>query len=154
MRISKKADYALRTLVDLTLHYDKRPVSIRAVAEKNDIPYRFLQQIALDLKAKGWIATQAGRDGGMALAKPPHVITLGEVVRFFDGVLAPIGCVSTTHYTPCSQEGTCRFRRTFLNIRNHTAALMDRTTLAALAEGAPLTREEVFGEAYSDGAGI
>jgi Rrf2 family protein len=132
MRFSKKSDYALRALCYLSGQADSKPVSMRTIAQDNDIPYRFLQQIALDLKANGWISTVPGREGGVVLARPPHAITVGEVVRYFDGVLAPIGCVSTTHYTACSQETSCRFRRLLLEVRNYTAALLDRTTLSDL----------------------
>ncbi len=154
MRFSKKSDYALRVLVMLAEHYGEGPKSIRKLAESNDVPYRFLQQIVLDLREKGWIITHAGRDGGITLGKPPEFIRMGEVVRHFDGVLAPMGCVSTTHYEPCSQEGHCRFRRTLLEIRNHTAKLMDQTSLAMLLADTPPTRDEVFTQYFHDGAGI
>lgn len=154
MRFSKKSDYALRALVHLAGQSNREPISIRTLASVNDIPYRFLQQIMLDLKANGWVNTLAGREGGIVLAKPPVGINVGEVVRFFDGVLAPIGCVSSTHYEACSQEPVCRFRRMLLEIRNHTAAIMDRTTLEDLVRNAPLSHREVFGEQYSEGAGI
>ena len=49
--------------------------------------------------------------GGFELAKRPEEITMGQIVRFFDGLIAPIGCVSATAYEPCSQESSCRFRR-------------------------------------------
>ena len=154
MRFSKKSDYALRALVALAAGNTKRPVSIRTLADGNDIPYRFLQQIVLDLRDKGWIKTHAGRDGGITLDKPPNAIRMGEIVRHFDGVLAPMGCVSTTHYQSCSQEHSCRFRRILLEIRNHTAHLMDRTTIAMLLTNKPLSHEEVFTQYFADGAGI
>lgn len=150
MRFSKKSDYALRTLTFLAAQDTPGPFSIRVLAKTNDIPYRFLQQIVLDLKANGWINTVSGRDGGIMLAKPAREITVGEVVRFFDGVLAPIGCVSIKHYTPCSQEAVCRFRGLLLDVRNMTAALLDRTTLADLMMDAPCTE----GPMYTEGAGI
>ncbi len=154
MRFSKKSDYALRALLTLAAADSKQPMSIRKIATHNDIPYRFLQQIVLELRDKGWVATHAGRDGGLTLSKPPDTIQMGDIVRHFDGVLAPMGCVSTTHYQPCSQEKVCRFRRTLLEIRNHTAMLMDKTSLAMLVRDKPLTREEVFTESFVDGAGI
>lgn len=154
MRFSKKSDYALRTLIYLTLQEYPGPFAIRHLAHTNDIPYRFLQQIVLDLKANGWIATVSGREGGIMLAKPAGEITVGEVVRFFDGVLAPVGCVSIKNYTPCSQQAGCRFRGLLLDIRNTTAALMDRTTLADLATFKPERIQEMDGEEYTDGGGI
>lgn len=76
----------------------------------------------LDLKAQGWVKSLAGIRGGYVLAKKPEKITMGEVVRHFDGILAPIGCVSVTGYERCSQEPVCKFRRIFLDARNYVTA--------------------------------
>ncbi|MFO0000065.1 MAG: RrF2 family transcriptional regulator, partial [bacterium] len=119
MKLSRKSDYALRALFSLVANQNERPVSVRELAEWNDIPRRFLEQIMLELKSQGWVQSVPGRDGGFLLAKPPSAITMGEVVRHFDGILAPIACVSTSHFEPCSQEGTCRFRRIMLDVRNY-----------------------------------
>src|SRR5580704_16763602 len=154
MKVSRKSDYALRALFGLIASDGKSPVSIRELAERYDVPRRFLEQIMLELKSKGWVRSIAGRDGGFVLAKRPDEITMGEVVRHFDGVLAPISCVSTTHYERCTQESVCRFRRVLLDIRNHTARLMDQATLAAVIAGAPVKREEVFSDDLVSGAGI
>ena len=76
-----------------------------------------------------------------------------EVVRHFDGIIAPIDCVSVTGYRRCSQEPVCRFRRVFFDARNYVANLMDRSTLAEVAKGLPLTRREVA-EDFTGGGGI
>jgi Rrf2 family protein len=154
MKLSRKSDYALRALFGLIATDRKTPVSIRELAERYDVPKRFLEQIMLELKSKGWVRSIAGRDGGFLLAKKPDEITMGEVVRHFDGVLAPIGCVSTTHYEACSQEPVCRFRRVLLDVRNYTARRMDAATLAAVYAGPVVTREEVFSSEFVGGEGI
>jgi DNA-binding IscR family transcriptional regulator len=79
---------------------------------------------------------------------------MGQVVRYFDGLLAPINCVSTSHYEPCSQESACRFRRVFLDIRNETARRMDGASLADVLTGRPVQRQEIFDEVLMSGAGI
>lgn len=144
MKLSRKSDYALRALVSLSDHYGEGPISIRELAEKHDVPQRFLEQIMLDMKKLGWVKSIAGRIGGFQLAKRPEELTMGQVVRHFDGVLSPIACVSSTHYAPCSQEGHCRFRRVLLDIRNYTAKVMDQATLAKVMQGMPVQRAEVF----------
>ena len=143
MRISKRTDYALRALFTLVDHYQGAPIPIRELARRNDVPKRFLEQIMLDLKAQGWVDSVAGVRGGYVLAKSPAKITMGEVVRHFDGVLAPIDCVSVTGYKRCSQEPVCRFRRVFLDTRNYIASVMDRATLAEVAKGAPVSKREM-----------
>src|SRR5882762_11691780 len=156
MWVSKRTDYALRVLFTLVDHFGGTPIPIRELARRNDVPKRFLEQIMLDCKAKGWVESTAGIRGGYILARNPAKITMGEVVRYFDGILAPIDCVSVTGYQRCSQESVCRFRRVFFDARNYVANLMDKATLAEVAKGSPLTRKELtsgFNE-FMGGEGI
>ena len=122
---------------------DKGPVPIRELARRNDAPKRFLEQIMLELKSRGWVESTAGIRGGYVLAKSPAKITMGEVLRHFDGILAPIECVSVDGYKRCSQEPVCRFRRVFLDARNYVAGIMEKATLADVAKGAPVSKLEV-----------
>ncbi len=154
MRLSSKTDYALRALFHLVDHHRGAPVSIREIAEANDIPKRFLEHIMLDMKAQGWVKSLPGKKGGYVLAKSPEKITMGQIVLYFDGHLAPIACVSATHYNRCSQEPVCRFRRVLLDIRNTTARLMQAANLAKVFAGAPVTRQEIFAPKFVGGAGI
>ena len=153
MRVSKKTDYALRAMFTLVEHYGSSPIPIRELARRNDVPKRFLEQIMLALKAKGWVKSTAGIRGGYVLAKNPTKITMGEIVRHFDGILSPIDCVSVSGYARCSQESVCRFRRVFFDARNYVANLMDRATLAQVAKGLPLTRSEIS-SGFIGGEGI
>jgi Rrf2 family protein len=153
MRVSKRTDYALRALFTLVDHFGGAPIPIRELARRNDVPKRFLEQIMLALKSQGWVDSVAGIRGGYLLAKNPGKITMGEVVRHFDGILAPIHCVSITDYKRCSQEPVCRFRRVFFDARNYVAGVMDRSTLADVAKGLPLSKQEISGS-FSGGEGI
>ncbi|MEI7809788.1 MAG: Rrf2 family transcriptional regulator [Verrucomicrobiota bacterium] len=143
MRVSKKTDYALRALFTLVDHYGGLPIPIRELARRNDVPKRFLEQIMLALKTQGWVDSVAGIRGGYILARNPNKISMGEVVRHFDGILAPIDCVSVSGYQRCTQESVCRFRRVFFDARNYVANLMDRTTLAEVAKGLPVSKQEI-----------
>jgi len=154
MRISKKTDYALRALFTLVDHHHGPPIPIRELARRNDAPRRFLEQIMLELKSQGWVDSVAGVRGGYRLSRNPKLITMGEVVRHFDGILAPISCVSVTAYERCSQESVCRFRRVFLDTRNYVAGVMDRTTLADVASRPPVSGREVLETGFSGGEGI
>lgn len=154
MRLTKKSDYALRALFTLVENYERGPVPTRLLASRNDIPQPFLEQILLAMKQMGWVESVAGKRGGYQLARNPERITLGMVVRHFDGLMAPIGCVSTNAYEPCTQESLCRFRRILLEVRNETARIMDRASLASVFRGRPVSRAEVFDESYMEGAGI
>jgi Rrf2 family protein len=138
MKISKKTDYALRALFYLVEHRESSPISIGELARQNAVPKRFLEHIMLDLKSQGWVRSVAGKKGGYTLAKKPGAISMGEVVRYFDGLLAPINCVSVKQYEPCSQEKRCRFRRVFLQIRDNTARSMEMASLESVVCAPPL----------------
>lgn len=153
MRLSKKTDYSFRVLFTLVEHSGERPLSIRELAEINDIPRRFLEHIMLDLKQNGWVKSVAGRFGGYTLGKKPEEITMGQVVRYFDGILAPIGCVSVFKHEYCSQQERCRFRGLLLNLRDWTANIMDNASLAAVCSGNP-PRNNAYEFGLTEGAGI
>lgn len=138
-----RTDYALRALFTLVEHYGGQPIPIGEIARRNDVPKRFLEHIMLDLKEKNWVSSLPGKRGGYILARSPEKITMGEVVRHFDGYLAPLACVSVTDYKRCSQEPVCRFRRIMLQSRNMVARLMDESSLADVMRGTPVTENEV-----------
>jgi len=154
MRISMKTDYALRAIFTLVEHYGGAPIPIRELARRNEAPKRFLEHIMLELKARGWVESVAGKKGGYRLAKDPARISMGEIVRHFEGLTAPINCVSVSQYERCTQEPVCRFRRVFLDIRNEIAQRMDRATLAGVFAGKPVSHDEVFATEFIGGAGI
>lgn len=154
MKISMKTDYAMRALMTLVEHYGRGPIPIRELARRNEIPVKFLEHIMLDLKERKWVSSSAGKFGGYILSQAPEKVMIGQVVRHFEGVLAPIGCVSVHHYERCTQEPVCRFRRLFLEIRNEVAQRMDRTSLADLLAGKPVSHPEVFDHAFIQGDGI
>jgi len=149
-----KTDYALRALFTLVDHLGGGPIPIRELARRNDVPKKFLEQIMLAMKERGWVESVSGLRGGYVLARAPEKITMGEVVRHFDGILAPISCVSVAGYKRCSQEPVCRFRRVFLNARNYVATLMDRATLAEVAGHLPVRRSELLATGFTAGDGI
>lgn len=145
MQLSMRTDYAFRALFTLVEHHGRNPIPIGELARRNDVPKRFLEHIMLDLKERGWVESLPGKRGGYLLKKNPSKITMGEVVRHFDGYLAPLACVSVTDYKRCSQESVCRFRRVMLRARNVVADLMDRTTLSDVLLAPPVANEEVTG---------
>ncbi|MBN1654479.1 MAG: Rrf2 family transcriptional regulator [Deltaproteobacteria bacterium] len=141
MKISKKTDYALRVLFGLVNTWRDEPVGISVLAREYGVPKRFLEQIMLKLKKKGWVESRQGKKGGYRLAVAPNAITIGEVVRNFSGVLAPIGCVSVTAPQRCEREKNCPFRGFFKEIRDHTAELLDKATIAEVAAGKAVVRK-------------
>lgn len=138
MKLSKKGEYALRALIDLGIAREvgRELVQVTELSDKELIPAKFLEQIMQELKAAGFVIAQRGKFGGYRLARPAAEITIGAVVRFVDGPLAPIGCVSHSAYEKCScpDEEHCGLRMLMLDVRNAIAGILDRYTLADVVE--------------------
>lgn len=138
MKLSKRGEYALRALVDLALAKEAGRSMLRLVEiiEKESIPSAFLEQIFLQLREAKIVDAKRGKNGGYFLAKPADTISIGQIVRLIDGPLAPIGCVSQTSYEKCScpDEEHCGLRMLMMDVRNSIAGILDKYTLAQVAE--------------------
>jgi len=138
MKLSKKGEYALRSLINLGIaaEVERELVQVAALAKSERLPVKFLEQIFQALKEAGLVESQRGKFGGYRLAKPAREITIGQVVRLIDGPLAPIGCVSQSAYTRCTcpDETHCGLRMLMLDVRNAIAGILDRYTLADVVE--------------------
>jgi len=135
MRLSRRSEYGIRALVDLVRHADEAPVALAALAGRNNLPPKFLEQIMSTLKHGGIVRTTLGARGGYAMAADPTTISLGRVIRLLDGALAPLPCVSLRYYGRCScpDEATCPLRDVMLDVRDSMLDILDRETLADVA---------------------
>lgn len=135
MRLSRRSEYALRTLVDLVRHEGEGPIPLTTLAARNRIPIKFLEQIMATLKHAGIVRTTLGTHGGYALAGHASSVSIGRVVRLLDGALAPVSCVSLRYYEPCScpDEATCPLRDAMIDVRDAILQILDNETLAELA---------------------
>ena len=134
--ISQRAKYALRALLALASCEAPTGFTIGHIASAQKIPRKFLEQILLQLKYAGFVASRRGKLGGYGLGKPAADITFGEVLRLIDGPLAPLPCLSKIAYrrcTDCPDEGTCELRRVFSHVAQSARAVLDRTSLADAA---------------------
>jgi Rrf2 family protein len=134
--LSSRARYATRAILDLSLLYDQGPIQISDIAERQNIPVKFLQQILVALKMTGFVQSRKGPGGGYSLAMAPKEITLGAVVRAMDGPIAPISCVSVTKFSECGcpNPEVCSLRGAFKEVRNAMSEVLDRTTFSDLAQ--------------------
>ncbi|HEY3164633.1 MAG TPA: Rrf2 family transcriptional regulator [Candidatus Limnocylindrales bacterium] len=135
MRLSRRSEYGIRALVDLVRHDDAAPVPLAALAERNRLPPKFLEQIMSTLKHGGIVRTTLGAHGGYAMATDPAAVSIGRVIRLLDGALAPLPCVSLRYYARCScpDEATCSLRDVMLDVRDAILEILDKETLSELA---------------------
>jgi Rrf2 family transcriptional regulator, cysteine metabolism repressor len=135
VRLSKKSEYGLRALIELTLaHEEHTTLQRHQIAKRQHIPIEFLEQILLALKRAGLLASRRGLKGGYTLIKPPGEITVGQVIRILDGPLAPIGCVSKTAYQKCrdcpyADKAECPVQHVMGPVRDAIAGILDNCTL-------------------------
>jgi Rrf2 family protein len=138
MKLSKRGEYALRTMINLGIAAKvHRPlVRVSELARAEDLPVKFLEQIMQQLREAGHIESERGKHGGYRLARKPETITIGAIVRLVDGRIAPIGCVSESEYEPCNcpDPDHCGLRMLMLDVRNAISAILDRYTLADVVE--------------------
>ncbi|MFN0128448.1 MAG: RrF2 family transcriptional regulator [Verrucomicrobiales bacterium] len=133
MNLTKRGEYALRTLIRLGVaqRVGTPIVSVSKLAESERISAKFLENIFADLKAAGYVEGVRGKAGGARLGKDMEKTKVGELVRFLDGKLAPIGCASETEYEPCTcpDPEHCGLRMLMIDVRNAIANILDRYTL-------------------------
>lgn len=136
MKISKKGEYALKALVELAINYDKGEAItlINDIAEREDIPSKYLEQILLTLRNAGILVSKRGVGGGYTLSRPPADISLGEVIRVVEGPLAPLDCVSVSRHVDCPNETTCGLYSVMLEVRNAISSIVDNISLKDIAK--------------------
>ena len=107
---------------------------ISEIAEKAQVPRKFLEQILLDLKRRGIVRSLRGRQGGYMIGRAPKDISFADIIRQTDGPLALSPCVSATAYHrchDCADEATCAIRKVLLAARDATASVLESQTLAS-----------------------
>ena len=131
MKLTNRSEYALLALVFLARNGKEGSyISSDTIATAQGIPPKFLEQILLTMKGAKYLRSAKGQRGGYVLARPANQISLAEVIRLFDGALAPTESVSKYYYesTPIEKEST--LVKVFLDIRDYIANKLEQTTLA------------------------
>lgn len=134
--LSKKTQYGLKALGYLAARYGQGPVLISEIAQKKNIPIKFLETILLQLKNKGILESKKGKGGGYYLANTPKKTTLAVAIRIVDGPIAMIPCVSKNFYEKCDDcdESVCGLRKSMLWTRDATLKILEKKTLHDLID--------------------
>ncbi len=134
--LSKKNQYALKAIGYLAGRFNKGPVSIIEISDKKKIPLKFLENILLDLKHKGFLESKKGKGGGYYLLLQPEKISLASVIRAVDGPIAMLPCVSLYFYEKCSDcnEKKCSLNKVFVEARDATLAILENRTVADIIQ--------------------
>jgi Rrf2 family protein len=133
MRISAKADYAVRAVAELATLEGQRPVKAEQIASAQDIPLRFLLNILSELKHARVVKSHRGADGGFQLARPADRITLAEIIRAVEG---PLASVHESRPEEVEYRGAATsLRDVWIAVRANLRAVLEAVTIADLASG-------------------
>jgi len=133
VNISAKSDYAVRAMLTLASQDSPRPVKGELIAQSQDIPVKFLENILVDLRRAGLVASQRGADGGYRLGRPATEITVADVIRAVDGPLANVRGVRPEEAVYAgSAEG---LRDVWIAMRAALRQVLEHVTLADVAGG-------------------
>jgi Rrf2 family protein len=130
--LSQRGRYALKALLNLARH-DGASRDVGTISAEENIPRKFLEAIMSDLRRARLVESTRGKLGGYRLARPPDLITFGEIMRVTNGPLALISCASRAFYRrcdDCEDEAVCILRRVMGQVRDEVSEILDRTTLA------------------------
>ena len=132
MKLSTRARYGTRALLDLALHNEEGPVLLRDIAQRQQISPPYLGHLLTPLVAAGIIRSTRGARGGVWLAKSPREIKLSEIVRLLEGPIAPVECVNDPEY--CPRSNFCATRDIWGELNEAMNGVLESTTLQDLVE--------------------
>jgi len=133
VRVSAKVDYAIRGCAELAAAFGEGPIKGERIAQAQEIPLRFLENILLDLRHAGLVASQRGAEGGYWLARPPEDIVLADLIRALEGPIANVrghAPEETTYHGPAKA-----LQDVWVAVRANLRAVLETVTLADLVAG-------------------
>ena len=133
MKLSTRSRYGARILVDLARHKDQGPVQIGEISKRQDISVKYLEQLIRPLKQANLVTSVRGPKGGHLLAENPENISLGQVVRLFEGQTDLVECVSFPDKCPMSDD--CQVRLAWQDATEVMYEKLDATTISDLMNG-------------------
>lgn len=140
--LSQKCQYALRAVFELSKSYGGGPVKIGNIAAAQDIPQRFLEVILGELKRGGFVESRRGSEGGYLLVRTPRTLTIGEIIRFVEGPIGPVECVTGTPGENCALYPGCAFLEMWQRVQKAVSGVYDTTTFEDLMESEAASGEE------------
>jgi Rrf2 family protein len=133
MRISAKADYAVRATLELASSPDGKPIKGTKLADAQDIPLQFLEHILLDLKRAGIVRTKRGAQGGYWLAQAPNSVSIADIIRSVEG---PLAYIQDLPPEETKYEGSAvHLRSVWIAVRQTLREVLEQTTLDQVVAG-------------------
>jgi Rrf2 family protein len=134
MKLSTRSRYGVRALLELAIDYEKGPLQIKTIAERENISNKYLKQLIAILKSAGLVLSVRGPKGGYILAKAPKDITLAEVFKVLEGPITVFDCLVDKNF--CSRCGDCLTKKIWVDMQNAITGVLSAVTLADMAADA------------------
>jgi len=134
MKLSTKGRYGLKAMFELALHYGEGPISLKSIAENQEISESYLEQLVAVLKKKGLATSVRGAQGGYLLSDDPKNITVGDVIRALEGDIAPSDCVLNENIGKCEKQDFCVTKNVWMKIKNSINDVIDSITLQDMVD--------------------
>ncbi len=130
MKLSTRSRYGTRIVLELARHFGGKPVQVSAIAKIQKIPVKYLEQLIRTLKKADLITSVRGSKGGHQLCQKPEKITVGQIVRMFEGQTDLVKCVSSPEN--CEMADNCQVRNVWIEATNAMYEKLDNITIADL----------------------
>lgn len=128
MKISTKGRYALRMMIDISIHSNGSPVPVKDIAARQEISVKYLEQIISTLVRAGFLNSVRGPQGGYRLTRHPSEYTVGDILRQTEGCLVPVECLDP-NAEECKREQGCVALRFWKELNDAIASVVDKYTL-------------------------
>jgi Rrf2 family protein len=132
MKLSTRARYGTRALLDVAIHQDEAPIALKDVARRQQISVQYLEHLITPLITAGIVRSVRGPKGGVSLAKPPKQIVLSEIFQVLEGSIAPVECIDNPKI--CSRSESCVTRDIWDEMKKAMSGVLESTTLENLVE--------------------
>lgn len=134
MKLSTRSRYGVRALMELAIDYEKGPLQIKVIAERENISNKYLEQLIAILKASGLVVSIRGPKGGYKLSRKPEEITLSEVFRVLEGPITMFDCLVDKNF--CTRCGDCLTKKIWIQMEDAITGVLKAITLADMARDA------------------
>lgn len=135
MKVSTKGRYALRIMIDLAQHNEGAAISLKDIAERQEVSAKYLELIISILNKAGFVASTRGKSGGYRLTREPAQYTVGAILKLTEGSLAPVACLGSGEST-CLRAEHCVALPMWQNLDRIIDEYLESVTLASLIEQA------------------
>jgi Rrf2 family transcriptional regulator, cysteine metabolism repressor len=146
MKISARDEYACSAVLELALNYDtEAPVRVQDIAQRQNIPMKFLFQIMQILKRVDIVRSRRGTEGGYVLTRPPNQITVGDVIRAMSGPFVQLSCQESGNFLDdCGKQNMCQFRPIWGEVDRAIGSILNSVTFEELVRRSRSTQRQLM----------